>query len=200
MKPTEILSLEHRVIEQVLDCLEALAGAFDAKKVEHLKALDRSIYFLKNFADRCHHGKEEAQLFPAMESKGFSPEQGPTSVMRHEHIQGRGYIQVMEECLIQLHQNNSQDQYSSRFRQSANDYIFLLRSHIQKEDHCLFPMADQALSAEEQAQVLRAFHRVEKEEMPSGLHEECLKIADDLAAQFQIKTQNSAKKHSCCGH
>jgi hemerythrin-like domain-containing protein len=55
MKPTEVLGAEHRVIEQVLDCLERMAeqcersGRIDAESAE--KAID----FFQDFADRCHH-------------------------------------------------------------------------------------------------------------------------------------------------
>ena len=67
MKPTEILSSEHRVIEGVLDCLEAMVGqAKAAGRLEPQPAKD-AVAFFRDFADRCHHGKEEAHLFPALE-------------------------------------------------------------------------------------------------------------------------------------
>ena len=63
-KPTQILSDEHRIIERVLGAVEKLAegpvGALEPWK----KALD----FIRNFADQCHHFKEEKVLFPAMEA------------------------------------------------------------------------------------------------------------------------------------
>jgi hemerythrin-like domain-containing protein len=35
------------------------------------------LVFLKEFADRCHHGKEEDFLFPALEKAGIKKEGGP---------------------------------------------------------------------------------------------------------------------------
>ncbi len=35
--------------------------------------------FIRNFADRCHHGKEEDNLFPAMEKRGIPRQAGPGS-------------------------------------------------------------------------------------------------------------------------
>ena len=99
MKPTEILSGEHRIIEQVLDCLEKIAqncatgGRLDKTSAE--QALD----FFRDFADRCHHGKEETHLFRAMEAKGFPRQGGPTGVMLHEHEQGRAHIRDMAEAI-----------------------------------------------------------------------------------------------------
>ena len=71
MKPTEILSNEHRVIEQVLAALEAIVrDAKSAARLDEPSARD-AVAFFRNFADRCHHGKEEVHLFPALEAKGF---------------------------------------------------------------------------------------------------------------------------------
>jgi hemerythrin-like domain-containing protein len=92
MKPTEILSSEHRVIEQVLGCLEKIIEqARQNGRLERQPAED-AIAFFRNFADRCHHGKEEAHLFPALEAQGFPRQGGPTGVMLHEHIDKEDHV------------------------------------------------------------------------------------------------------------
>jgi len=92
MRATEILMEEHRVIERVLDCLERMAelGQEDGH-VEAPPARD-VVDFLRAFADRRHHGKEEERLFPILETRGFSPDSGPTGVMRMEHVKGRELV------------------------------------------------------------------------------------------------------------
>ena len=68
MKPTEILSSEHRVIEQVLDCLDQIiTGAERTGKLDSAAATD-AVDFFRTFADQCHHGKEETHLFTALEA------------------------------------------------------------------------------------------------------------------------------------
>ena len=57
------------------------------------------IGFLKEFADKCHHGKEEGLLFPAMVAAGIPDKGGPIGVMLAEHTQGRQFIRDMEESL-----------------------------------------------------------------------------------------------------
>lgn len=121
MKPTEILSAEHRVIEQVLDCLE--------KMVEHCGAtgeLDKqsaadAIAFFKMFADRCHHGKEEVHLFPAMEARGFPRESGPTGVMLREHEEGRQFVRGMESHLDAA--AGGDEQARKEFCRNARGYL-----------------------------------------------------------------------------
>ena len=97
MRPTEILMQEHRVIEQVLDCLDAIANKTESGEQLDQHSATQAIDFFANFADRCHHGKEEDCLFPMLEQKGFSREQGPTGVMLHEHEVGRQHVRGMSD-------------------------------------------------------------------------------------------------------
>src|SRR5271166_1168175 len=159
MKPTEILSGEHRIIEQVLDCLEKIAQNCATEGRLDKTSADQALDFFRNFADRCHHGKEEAHLFPAMEAKGFPHQGGPTGVMLSEHEQGRAHIRGMAEAI-------DRDAAGEReavpcFVAHARGYVGLLREHIEKEDYSLFTMANQALTEDDQQKLLEAFEHVE---------------------------------------
>lgn len=60
MKPTDILSSEHRVIEQVLYCLDKMTQICQSEhKLDRQSAKD-ALDFFRNFADRCHHDEEGA--------------------------------------------------------------------------------------------------------------------------------------------
>ncbi len=187
MRPTEILMQEHRVIEQVLDCLELIAQRGENEKNLDLESANQAIDFFQNFADRCHHGKEEECLFPMLEQKGFSTEEGPTSVMRQEHEAGRRYICGMEEAIAAISGGDSQA--IAAFASNARAFTQLLRDHIQKEDHCLFSMADQALSEQEQQQVMDSFATVEQNDLGPGTYQKHLDIAAELANRFGVKCQ-----------
>jgi len=198
MKPTEILSHEHRIIEQVLACLERMMQKSASEgRLDPQPARD-AVAFFRNFADRCHHGKEEAHLFPAMEAKGFSPDCGPTSVMRREHELGRMHVRQMASAIDAAAAGDAEA--LRRFVENAQGYVELLREHIQKEDHCLFAMANQALSEGDQRRLSAAFEKVEAEEMGAGTHETYVKIADDLAEQYGVpRTGTAAAAHEACG-
>src|SRR5262245_15379028 len=133
MKATDMLMDEHRVIEQVLDCLEKLADrCASGEKPDSTSALEVFDFF-RNFADHCHHGKEEGHLFPLLEARGFSRERGPTGVMLHEHEEGRRLTDAIAAAV-------ERDE-PGEFARHARAYVRLLRDHIGKEDNCLFPMA-----------------------------------------------------------
>jgi hemerythrin-like domain-containing protein len=193
MKPTEILSAEHRVIEQVLDVLEKMASQAEQTGKLDQKDATEVVAFFRTFADRCHHGKEEAQLFPAMEAKGFQRHGGPTGVMIAEHEFGRERVRGMAAA--------ADNGAAGEFAVNARQFIEMLRQHIQKEDHCLFNMADNAFSAEDQAILLAAFEKVEAEDMGAGTHEKFLQLANDLADKYGVKrAAGAAAGHQCCGN
>lgn len=199
MRPTEILSAEHRVIEQVLDCVEKIAEGAGARGVLDVQAATASIRFLKTFADRCHHGKEEDQLFPAIGERGIPTKVGPVAVMLDEHVLGRREIAAMEAAVKALQGNDPKaiGEYVAR----ARNYVELLREHIMKEDNILFPMAEAALSDEDRVRVLAAFDKVEREDMGAGTHEDMLAVADWLAERFGVEKASArvpAEFHGCC--
>jgi hemerythrin-like domain-containing protein len=184
MRATEILMSEHRIIEVVLASLEAMADQCKSQGVLDREAASQAIFFLKSFADKCHHGKEEGQLFPLLETKGFPREGGPTGVMLQEHELGRIHIRGMADAVEadKLADPNAQRQ----FIQHAKGYIHLLREHIQKEDRILFPMADRSMTSEDQEHLLASFQRVESQDIGEGTHEALLKLADELALRYGI--------------
>jgi hemerythrin-like domain-containing protein len=199
-KPTEILSAEHRVIEQVLDCLARIAA--QAQEQGRLDGGDAqaALEFLRTFADRCHHGKEENQLFPKMTERGIPRHVGPLAVMLSEHEAGRTHIATMAK-----HQDGAargETPAVRTFADEARAYVELMRDHIAKEDHVLFPMAEAALRDEDRAAVLQAFARVEEHDLGAGTHEAMLAVAERLAARYGVTpaSARTAVPFSGCGH
>jgi hemerythrin-like domain-containing protein len=179
MTPTEILKEEHKIVLDILDTAERKAdlirvtGAFPSEDVE--KMLD----FFRGFVDRCHHAKEEKQLFVKMMEKGMSEDSGPLAVMLHEHEEGRSLVRKIADSLIKA---GSGDREARRAVADAiSAYSALLRSHIDKEDHVLYPIADQILDAVDQKELEKEFERIEAEEIGAGIHEKYHALAHELA-------------------
>jgi hemerythrin-like domain-containing protein len=199
MQAIQMLMDEHRIIKQVLACLEKLAGHCAAGEPLDVGAARQMLEFFRNFADGCHHRKEEARLFPMLEARGMPREEGPTSVMRHEHDEGRRYVAAMtgtcEEAL------RGQPNASRAFAKQAQGFAALMREHIDKEDHCLFPAAERLLTEADRFALQHSFDRVEKTEVGDGLHEKYLALADELADRYGVAhaVTTSTCGH-CCGH
>lgn len=200
MNPTDILVAGHRIIEQVLNCLEKIVErATAAGKLEEEPARE-AIDFFRTFADRCHHGKEEAQLFPVMEARGFAGGCGPVAVMLREHELGRLYVGGMDAAVERAFKGDAEG--LQWFIQNSQSYIRLLREHIQKEDHCLFPSANRAMDEADQQKLMAAFEKVEAEEMGAGTHEKYIALANRLADCFGVPRAATSehKEGHGCGH
>jgi len=196
MRPTDILSSEHRVIEQVLDCLEALAGkARDEGRLDVGRA-ETALEILRTFADRCHHGKEEERLFPMLVARGMSTQFGPIAVMLDDHRAGREHIARMVAAAAAAD--------AARFVPAALGYIHLLREHIAKEDGVLFPMAESMLDQAARETLLESFRVFERDDLGAGTHERMLALADELADHYGVlkaaERGLSGVAPGSCGH
>jgi hemerythrin-like domain-containing protein len=184
MKPTEELKAEHRVIERMLDVLLAAAAKLEAGEAVPPEHLNQSVDFIRTFADRCHHGKEEDLLFTAMEEAGFPKETGPIAVMLAEHDQGRAFVREMAAA-AEAYADGDADA-GRTFARNASGYAALLADHIAKEDNILYEMADQRLPAEKQRELAAAFERVERERIGPGQHEAYHRLVDELSREYGV--------------
>lgn len=178
MKPTDILKEEHRAIERALDVLEksAVKVGFGEKVLPEV--FRGTIRFLQQFADGCHHAKEEDLLFPALERSGFSRDSGPVAVMLTEHEEGRFHVRALAQAIDRLEQHDPEA--PSLISRHATAFASLLRSHILKEDHILFVMADARLSAGEQQRLHSDFEETENSQETGLKKKELLSLLAHL--------------------
>ncbi len=169
MKATQVLRDEHEGILAMLAVVEAAAYRLRDGKSVPPDLMTNAVGFFRNFADKCHHGKEEKQLFPTLVEHGVPNEGGPVGMMLEEHVLGRAFISKMSDAA---------DKYAAGDASALPDlvsntlgYVKLLREHIDKENGVLFPMADEVLNENEQGTLYDAFERIEAEEMGAGVHE-----------------------------
>ncbi len=173
LDPIQELMDEHRIIEKVLTALEAAA-----EQEVSLEFYEQAVDFIVNFADKCHHGKEEDRLFPVLEEKGIPRQSGPIGCMCDEHEIARELVRSMRELL------SAGD--LPGLRRESLEYTALLRSHIQKEDNVLFPMGRNALSEGDLAQLRAKFDEVEH---PKQCHCHYTKVAEQLLAEVGVTAQ-----------
>ncbi|MFB3907238.1 MAG: hemerythrin domain-containing protein [Candidatus Eisenbacteria bacterium] len=176
-RPTDILRDEHQQIEAVLQVLDDLAeearrGPFDRAKAGEI------LTFLREFADRNHHGKEERCLFPRLAQHGYGPELGPVAVMLHEHELGRQFLRQMGSALDEPEAEGA----ARRFADAANGYVQLLAHHIEKENMILFRIAESLFDEDDQAAVKAGFDAVEREEMGDGARERLQALAGRIVS------------------
>ncbi len=170
MKATEELRKEHQGVELMLQILQAVADRIRKGEAIPAEDFDGILSFLRVFVDRCHHGKEEEHLFPAMESAGIPRDDGPIAVMLHEHELGRGLVARLRDAVDGLQQGDRS--VVPGFQAVVAEYAGLLFHHIDKENRILFPMAEARLDAAADQRLCAAFESLEEERIGMGRHEQ----------------------------
>lgn len=159
MHPTEILSQEHRAIETRLAEMETEIRAAAPARPFSAAFFESALDFFRNFADGCHHAKEEDLLFPLMKERGVPEQGGPLGVMLAEHNEGRAYLQKIRENLPAAARGSASAR--DAVYASAGAYIDLLRAHIFKEDNILFRLAQRVLHPDDVAELRKQFAAIE---------------------------------------
>ena len=73
MMPIGPLMVEHRWIERVISNLQGRLEEHPSRRAIDSAYVDRLVDFLRTYADRCHHGKEEDILFRDLNAKRLDP-------------------------------------------------------------------------------------------------------------------------------
>lgn len=176
-KPCQILVDEHDVILSVIEAVESVARTPDVPCFGH-DFFQKACNFFANFADKYHHGKEEAHLFPMLEERGIPRQGGPIGCMLHDHEQGRSHVHGMEQALTALAQGDASA--GKTLALQALRFCELLRQHIQKENQVLFVVGDQAMSETDKNQLLERFGSAERELLPPGTASHYTMMAEEL--------------------
>jgi hemerythrin-like domain-containing protein len=183
MSLTDILSSEHRVIEQVLAALDAAADRLDGGQSLRPGFFEDALRFIREFADGCHHAKEERVLFPALARQGMPTDTGPVAVMLYEHEEGRRLAAGLRDAAARLadRQAGAVDVVADY----ARAYAALLTQHIFKEDNILFPLASRAIPPAQWEAIMEEAERVEREENAAG-HAPYVELARRLCEEAGV--------------
>jgi hemerythrin-like domain-containing protein len=196
MYAIEMLKNEHRIIEKVIDALEEYTGKIGRGEIVDAGDLGRFVKFLREFADACHHGKEEKILFDAMVKAGFREDAGPIGVMLSEHDEGRRLVGVLDGLARAW--CTWDDGERKLVAATGREYASLLRNHIRKEDGILYPMAESHLDPETIRRVGAAFIEFEERETGEGEHERLHTLAEELIGRHE-PCEHYHASHGC-GH
>jgi len=168
---TGILSEEHQNILKKIDSIFTECDLLEKGKELEKIFFEKAIDFIKNYADRYHHAKEEDILFKVMLENLGGMHCNPIPVMLHEHETGRHYVKGIEEG---LNENNKE-----KIVGNAREYGSLLQEHIFKEDNILYPMAEEALNDQQKAEILLKYDEVSSGEFSNEKIQKYLSLLDD---------------------
>lgn len=152
---TTALVDEHRLILRMITLLERNATLTSAGGYSNWQFYLDGIDFIRNYADRFHHAKEEDVLFLALVKNGMPRDNSPVAAMLMEHDQGRVYVQQMEQAAC-----DAKDGIPGRengLAANALAYAALLRDHIAKEDDILYPLAERVIPEVMRGEIVQGY-------------------------------------------
>ena len=169
---TQELKNDHRVIQQVVAGMSAVAELLDSGKQVDPSVLADLVQFLRVFADQCHHEKEEQYLFPLLATKANGSARRELESLEREHRAAKQLVgQLAKVAAVYLH-NPAALRY--RVIDLLQQLVELYPAHIWKEDFLLFPLAQQNLTSAEQRNLEEEFENVERE------------VGEDVHAAFEM--------------
>lgn len=166
--PLKRLVAEHELIKRVLAALPALLAGSGPACPEGAAKARSVIRFIRSYADRHHHAKEEDILF-----RLFDPGLDVLKAMLREHESGRAHVRAAEAAL------DAGDGPGAAAALLA--YRELLLDHIKKEDEVLYPWMDRNLSMKLVGNLSRSFDEADAR-APADEIAACERIAAELGA------------------
>jgi hemerythrin-like domain-containing protein len=172
---------EHHYILKVVHSLSLFDAALERDEPIDTVLVRRAVEFMREFADRCHHAKEERILFPEMVRKGV-PETGcPLEGLLREHVRGRELVSALARA-NEAHAAGEAGA-TEALRAAIAGIQQLYPNHIWKEDQMVFPMAEKLFDAAETTQLAADFAAAERE--IGAEHERHAAFADELMERLQ---------------
>jgi hemerythrin-like domain-containing protein len=151
MMPIGPLMMEHRLIERMIDVMKEELVLIEKKKKADPEFIEMAVDFIRTYADRCHHGKEEDILFRDLGGKKLMEEHRRTmEELVEEHKWGRRVTARLVEANTRYVQGNQGA--LSAIVDCIKTLIAFYPKHIEKEDrHFFIPCMDYFTEAEREA-------------------------------------------------
>ena len=156
MKARGLLMIEHRLIEKMLVLAKKNIETMNPDTYNPI-LVDNIVDFIRVYADRTHHGKEEDILFRDLEKKKLeSADAAMMNELIGEHRQAR--VKVQEIVLLNGQFKDGDRTVVPRIREIVFWLSEFYPVHIKKEDAVFFPNADGYFSESELDAQLKEYY------------------------------------------
>ncbi len=167
------LMIEHRLIERMLAVIrKTLAQVVKTRKIDPT-FVDTAVDFIRIYADRTHHGKEEDILFRDLNTKGLSEEDRRVmNELIDEHVFGRATTKTLVEANTRY--RNGDASALEDIARCLTTLVDFYPRHIEKEDKVFFPAARTYFSETEDQAMLAEFYDFDQK----MIHEKYKSVVD----------------------
>ena len=170
--PMKKLVEEHVLIKRLVAMIHELIDNLDVASGEGRQAIIDGVDFIRSYADKYHHAKEEDILL-----KYFDESLDIIKTIYEDHETGRAHVRAVLEAL----EAEDKEAVSEHLRA----YQELLTEHIRKEDEVLYPWMDRNLSITQIGELYSKFSGKDEEfgDAPKKYEE----LINKLEQKFKLK-------------
>jgi len=169
------LMVEHRLIERMIGLIDAtLARITSENKVDPV-FVGTAVDFIRMYADRTHHGKEEDILFRDLDKKDLSAED--RQVMNEliaEHVFGRKTTKALVDANTRY--RNGDASALANIAEQLTTLVEFYPKHIEKEDKVFFPASRAYFTDDEDLAMLAEFWEFDR----TMIHEKYKAVVTEL--------------------
>lgn len=148
--PMKKLVDEHVLIKRLVALLPEIVKNLDVDSDEGRRLVIDTVEFIRFYADKYHHAKEEDILF-----KYFDENLDILKVMHEDHTQARSHVKAILAAL--------ERKDKTTVAKHLTAYGELLTEHIKKEDEILYPWLDKNLSDTQIGELFSKFHETDEQ-------------------------------------
>ncbi|MBN1972512.1 MAG: hemerythrin domain-containing protein [Sedimentisphaerales bacterium] len=175
MQARGLLMVEHRLIERMISLLKDALIQIKASSMVDPLFIDAAVDFIRIYADRTHHGKEEDIMFRDLSTCPLSDkDRRIMNELIDEHVFARQTTKALVEA-NKLYRNGDNAALEEIFKKLGT-LVEFYPVHITKEDKIFFPAA-RAYFTEEQDQAMLAEFREFDVKM---IHEKYKSVVENL--------------------
>jgi hemerythrin-like domain-containing protein len=156
MQARGLLMIEHRLIERMISLIrDALKGIKSKQQIDP-GFVDTAVDFIRIYADRTHHGKEEDILFRDMNKQTLSDKDRKLmNELIDEHVYGRETTKKLVDANERY--RNGEEAAIDDIAENLQKLVDFYPGHIEKEDKVFFPASRNYFTDEEDQAMLEEF-------------------------------------------
>lgn len=175
---------EHKYIKRMLHVMrKACFGIMKGKEIDY-EDFEKMIDFVRSYADKTHHGKEEKILFNRMiDEIGGPAEKLVKFGMLVEHDLGRLYMTELLEALAKV--KSGDEDAKLDVIANAVSYTHLLHRHIDKEDNVVYSFARREFKEETLNKINVECDKFEEEMSQAGIQNKYIKILELFEEKYK---------------
>ncbi|MCK9445000.1 MAG: hemerythrin domain-containing protein [Tissierellaceae bacterium] len=186
MESIKIMVEEHENIRRMLKVTRKVCYDLMLDPKTDTSDFPKIIDFVRTYADKHHHGKEEDILFTTMNREIEKlAKAGAITGMYIEHDMGRLYMNNLEKALEKFKGGN--DEWRLDIIANAISYTDLLERHIEKENTAMYKFAVNMLDPDSKSYVDNKCRDIEKKAVDVGLQDKYLGLLKELENKYLHK-------------